>query len=155
MNSKISNPNRKATIHLAALHKNRAWLWITAALVMLAAFGAIFTLPKSATAQRISNPQALEIISARYQGMADLRAAKNESHTARELAIISYRYQGMLDLYRAYEKAESQRALGILSQRYQARADSELAGWPARTMIALRIISERYQAQANLYATAK
>lgn len=135
-----------------ARQTKKTWRWMFIALVVAAALGAALALARPSAAQGITNQQALAIISARYQGMADQRAAQDAAHFTQVLTILSWRYQGRYDLQRAYEKAQAWRALGVLSGRYQAQADSALSGYSPETVRALRILSQRYQAQAERYA---
>jgi len=89
---------------------------ISAAVVILQPKGEVFT----------GNRRALEAISARYQGQADLYAATKLADSQRALEAISARYQGLADLYTATKLADSQRALEAISARYQGQADMYL-----------------------------
>ena len=108
---------------------------ISAAVVILQPKGEVFT----------GNRRALESISARYQGQADLYAAKEQADSQRALEAISARYQGLADLQAANSLVDSQTALAATSARYQYSADQYAAKRQADSQRALESISARYQ----------
>lgn len=125
----------------------KAKLWLFPVIIILSVLATAFVFYKPP----ISNERALAIISARYQGLADLHATRSQLNTLKALTIISSRYQGLADLVAAGEKAAAKRALQVLSERYQSQADSALSGWSPETVRRLRLLSQRYQAQADLF----
>jgi hypothetical protein len=99
----------------------------------------------------VESQRALEVISARYQGQADVYA-RNTVDSLKALGVISSRYQSMADLHVAGEKAAAQRALTIISIRYQGLADA-YAENNAGAARALTFISARYQGMTDLYTS--
>jgi hypothetical protein len=83
----------------------------------------------------------LEAWSARYQGQADLYAAK-EAARQRSFEAQTARYQGQADLYTA-----QQRSLDAWAARYQGLADL----YAAKKAASLVAWAARYQGQADLY----
>jgi len=133
------------------MKKTHIWPLVLAAFLILAIIGGAIVVSQPRGEEFVRNRRALESISARYQGMADLYTAREKAETQRALEIISSRYKGMADLFAAREKAETQRALESISSRYQGQADLYTAWEKAETIRVLKIISARYQAQAEMY----
>ena len=133
--------------------KTHIWLLVLAVFLTLAIIGGAIVVSQARGEELEMNRRALESISARYQGMADLYTAREKAEAQRALEIISTRYQGMADLYAAKRKAETQRALENISSHYQGRADLYTAWEKAETLRVLKIISARYQGQLEMYQT--
>jgi hypothetical protein len=137
------------------MKKSHIWLLVLAAFLILAIISGAFMVSQPRGEEFVRNGRALESISARYQGMADLYPAREKARTQRALQIISARYQGMADLYPSGNKANTHQALEILSSRYQGMADRNATGVQAETLRVLNIISARYQSTADLYAVGR
>lgn len=133
--------------------KPQIWLLIVAAFLLLSLISTAVLASQPKGEEIVRNHRALEAISARYQGKADLYAAGRDAQAQRALEILSARYQWMTDLYALGNDTDAQRALAILSSRYQGRADLYASGNNPDAYRALAIISARYQAQADLYQT--
>ncbi len=149
--TQMTNANRAVSAPIKK--KTQFWLLVLAAFLLLPLISAAILVLQPKGEEFVSNRRALESISVRYQGMADLYAAGIEAQTQRALEIISSRYQGMVDLSASGNNADAYRALDILSSRYQGMADIYAAGINAQTQRALEILSSRYQGMADLSAS--
>ena len=88
---------RIKSIHVFNAGLDARW-WALMVVVLMLAVGAGLVLRSSSQPAEASD-NALNVISARYQGMADVHAAGVKAEAQRGLEILSARYQGMADLY--------------------------------------------------------
>jgi len=145
----------KGAVSTPTSKKPLIWLWILAALFLVSMIGTGFLVFKPNGDETIQNRRALESISARYQGRADLRASGKEAGAQQALEILSLRYQGMADLYAKGINTDTNRALRILSSRYQGMAELYTIGDKEEAYQSLAIISARYQALADMYQSSE
>ncbi len=80
------------------------WPLVLAVLLIVALIGVAIVVIPTRGEDINSRGRALEAISARYQGLANLHAAKREADSQIALESISARYQGLADLYQAREE---------------------------------------------------
>jgi hypothetical protein len=146
MTTQVEVTKSSQTIQAPSQIKKPIWPFVLAILLTLFLISAAILVISPAEAVSSGNQRALEAMTARYQGLAEMQA-RNEAALERGWQASAARYQGLADLQ---AKPISSPALEAMTARYQGLAEMQARneaalerGWQASTA--------RYQALAEYY----
>jgi hypothetical protein len=147
--TEITNPNH--VVAIPSKIKPTVWPLILIAILILAVVGAVVLVSPPEVEVVSGNTRALEAMSARYQGLAEAHAAKNQV-SVRSLKASTARYQGMAEAFSSEGVSGLEAGRLASAARYQGLAEMHAAGEVTSPEVYWTATAARYQALADDFA---
>lgn len=147
--TEITTPNH--VVAIPSKIKPNVWPLILIAILILAVVGAVVLVSPPKAEVVSGNTRALDAMSARYQGLAEVHAANNPVSVG-SLEASTARYDGMVEAF-SFEGVSGLEAGRLASAaRYQGLAEVHVTGEVASPEVYWSTTAARYQALADDFA---